>query len=120
MSQTTAKQAHTLLSYYELLFKRKYGRAPRLNRYTAKWAMVDVVDAVGYDSTKDLLDYFFNVDMSHEFMQFIYNYDGFTEAIEEQKADEESRRLIREKTKRRVEEWSREHRGAGNFGGMPE
>lgn len=120
MSQTTAKQAHSLLSYYELLYKTKYKRAPRLNRYTAKWAMVDVIDAVGYDRTKELLDYFFKVDMSHEFMQFVYNYDGFEEAMEEAAADAERRRKVREATKRRVEDWSREYRGAGNFGGMPE
>jgi len=49
------KEPYVLIGLYESLYKEKYGKKPRLNKFREKWAMQDVIDSVGYERAKDLL-----------------------------------------------------------------
>ena len=55
------KGPYILLSLYQSLFKEKYGRVPTINKFREKWAMQDVIDSVGYDRAKELLEYYFGL-----------------------------------------------------------
>ena len=64
MTKDDAQLAHGLVTAYTSLFKQKYGKTPQINRYREKWAMQDVLDSVGYDRAKELLEYYFKIDRS--------------------------------------------------------
>ena len=55
------KEPYILLTEYQNLYKAKYGKVPTLNKFREKWAMQDVIDSVGYDRAKDLLQYYFKI-----------------------------------------------------------
>ncbi len=42
------KEPYVLIGLYESLYKEKYGKKPRLNKFREKWAMQDVIDSVGF------------------------------------------------------------------------
>ena len=61
MTKDEAKLAYSLVSLYCSLYKKQYGRLPIVNKYREKWAMNDVIDSVGYDRARELLEYYFKV-----------------------------------------------------------
>ena len=100
-----AKQAYALVSLYISLFQSKYNRQPVVNRYREKWAMQDVLDSVGYDRAKELLEYYFKIDRSgHPLNWFLYNFDKLDFHLNELKKDRERREMIRKQTKAMVED----------------
>lgn len=114
MSSTSdAKLAHTLLGIYDNLYLEKYGNKPKYNKYREKWAMQDVMDSVGFDRAKVLLQYYFNVTKPrHPLQWFFYNFDKLDDMLEQKEQDALKREKLREQTKRMVEE--NEHRSISN------
>lgn len=53
------QQAHALLALYDKCWKAMYNKGLTYNRYTAKWAAADVVDSVGYERARELIEYYF-------------------------------------------------------------
>jgi hypothetical protein len=105
MTKDDAQLAHGLVTAYTSLFKQKYGKAPQINRYREKWAMQDVLDSVGYDRAKELLEYYFKIDRSgHPLNWFLYNFDKLDFHLNELKKDRERREMIRKQTKAMVED----------------
>lgn len=105
MTKEEAKQAHALVSLYTVIYKEKYAREPKVNRHREKWAMQDVVDSVGYDRAKQLIEYYFKVTKpGHPLQWFFYNFDKLDETLENLQKDELRRKALREKTKQMVEE----------------
>jgi hypothetical protein len=98
-------QAYILLGIYEKQYADKYGLRPkRLNRYRDKWAMVDVMETVGFDRTAQLIDYYFKVDRpGHPLIYFFNNFDRLDEALSLREADDIKRAKIRQETKERLE-----------------
>ena len=95
---------YILLTDYSNLYKEKYGKAPRLNKFREKWAMQDVVDSVGFDRAKELLIYYFRTNKSgHPLNFFFYNFDRIDSLKNEIDKDIENRKLLREATKKMVE-----------------
>jgi len=98
------KEPYILLTQYQNLYKERYGKVPTLNKFREKWAMQDVIDSVGYDRAKELLSYYFKTGKSGHPLNFFYNnfdrMDSFMKGSEE---DKESRRRLREATKKLVE-----------------
>ena len=93
------------MTYYQNLYKDKYGKPATLNKFREKWAMQDVIDSVGFDKANDLLHYYFTLEKSgHPLQFFYYNFDKMEQARIELQKDIETRRLLRESTKRMVEE----------------
>jgi len=98
------KEPYVLIGLYESLYKEKYGKKPRLNKFREKWAMQDVIDSVGYDRAKELLEYYFKTSKSgHPLNFFFYNFDRIDQVETEIQKDKANRVMLREQTKKLVE-----------------
>ena len=110
MTKDEAKLAYNLVGLYCVLYKEKYGKAPVVNRYREKWAMNDVIDSVGHDRAKTLLEYFFQTKRDgHPISWFFYNFEKLDLSLQQLEQDKTRRELIRAKTKSMVEERDNEH-----------
>ena len=98
------KQPYILISLYESLYFEKYGKKPRLNKFREKWAMQDVVDSVGFDRARELLDYYFRTGKNgHPLNFFFYNFDRMDQVEKEREKDRINRSRLRQQTKTLVE-----------------
>lgn len=92
------------MGLYESLYKEKYGKSPKLNKFREKWAMKDVIDSVGYERAKDLLVYYFKTNkQGHPLNFFFYNFDRIDQLKTEIEKDKINRIALREATKKMVE-----------------
>jgi hypothetical protein len=67
--------------------------------------MQDVIDSVGYDRSKELLDYYFKITKpGHPLTWFFYNFDKIDENMVKLQQDKERRKFLLEQTKKMVEE----------------
>lgn len=115
MVKQDAQQAHALLSHYIKLYTGKYNRAPVINRFKEKWAMIDVIDSVGGARAKELLEYYFRTtNPGHPLQWFFYNFDRLHENEQKEAEDRRKRDKLRAETKARVEQFRRER---GEFRG---
>ena len=98
------KEPYVLIGLYESLYKEKYNKKPRLNKFREKWAMQDVIDSVGYERAKELLEYYFKTSKNGQPLNFFfYNFDRIDQVETEIKRDRENRARLREQTKQLVE-----------------
>lgn len=105
MAKADAKQPYALLSLYEKLYAEKYSKTARLNKFKEKWAMQDVIESVGYDRARELLEYYFRVTkQGHPLQWFFYNFDRLDDMLLQSEEDAQRRRKLREATKKMVEE----------------
>ena len=66
--------------------------------------MQDVIDSVGYDRAKELLEYYFKTGKpGHPLNFFYYNFDKIDQMKHDIDADKVNRERLREQTKRMVE-----------------
>jgi len=100
-----SKEPYILLTLYQNLYKDKYNKAVTINKFREKWAMQDVIDSVGYDRAKELLEYYFGLTKNgHPLQFFFYNFDKMDLVKTEIEKDKEKRRLLLEETKKMVEQ----------------
>ena len=100
-----SKEPYILLTMYQNLYKDKYGRTVTINKFREKWAMQDVIDSVGFDRAKELLEYYFKLTKNgHPLQFFFYNFDKMDMLKLEIEKDKEKRRLLLEETKKMVEQ----------------
>jgi hypothetical protein len=105
MTKDNAKLAHALVTKYSDLYEIRYNKKPTINRHREKWAMNDVIDSVGYDRAKELLEYYFKVTKpGHPLTFFYYNFDKIDESMVKLQQDKERREFLLAQTKRMVEE----------------
>jgi hypothetical protein len=98
------KQPYILITLYQSLYKDKYGRVPTINKFREKWAMQDVIDSVGFDRARQLLEYYFTLNKNgHPLQFFFYNFDKMDSIKVESDKDKEKRKLLLEQTKKLVE-----------------
>ena len=110
MTKEEAKLAYGLVSLYCVLYKEKYNKPIVVNKYREKWAMNDVIDSIGYDRAKVLLEYYFKLKRDgHPLTWFFYNFEKLDIALQEKEQDKTRRELIRAKTKSMVEERDNEY-----------
>lgn len=99
------KQPYIMLWKYEKLYEEKYGKKPMVNKYRDKLAMKDVIDSVGFERGMDLLEYYFKTSKyGHPLIFFLYHFDRMDHAEKELSKDKKNRKLLREATKKLVEE----------------
>lgn len=99
------REPYILMTNYQNLYRERYGKMPTLNKFREKWAMQDVIDSVGFQKANDLLHYYFSLEKTgHPLQFFYYNFDKMENARIELQKDIETRRLLRESTKKMVEE----------------
>jgi hypothetical protein len=98
------KEPYILIGLYESLYKEKYGKSPRLNKFREKWAMKDVIDSIGFDRAKELIIYYFKTNkQGHALSFFFYNFDRIDQLQSEIQKDKINRVALREATKKMVE-----------------
>ena len=99
------KEPYVLIGLYLSLYKEKYNKSLTVNKFREKWAMQDVIDSVGFDKAVELINYYFSLEkFNHPLQFFYYNFDKMEQARVELQKDIETRRLLREHTKKMVEE----------------
>jgi hypothetical protein len=99
------KEPYILITHYQSLYKNKYGKVPTINKFREKWGMQDVIDTVGFSRAKELLEYYFSTSKSgHPLQFFFYNFDKIDQLNKEIEKDKNNRKLLREATKKLVEE----------------
>ena len=98
------KEPYILIGLYESLYKEKYGKSPRLNKFREKWAMKDVIESIGFDRAKELIIYYFKTNkQGHSLSFFFYNFDKIDQLQSEIQKDKINRIALREATKKMVE-----------------
>jgi hypothetical protein len=98
------KEPYILIGLYESLYKEKYGKSPRLNKFREKWAMKDVIEIIGFDRAKELIIYYFKTNkQGHSLSFFFYNFDKIDQLQSEIQKDKINRIALREATKKMVE-----------------
>ena len=66
--------------------------------------MQDVIDSVGFDRARELVEYYFRTQKNgHPLSFFYYNFDKIDYLQKEIEKDKENRRTLREATKKLVE-----------------
>ncbi|MGA1047977.1 MAG: hypothetical protein ACO3UU_08190 [Minisyncoccia bacterium] len=99
-----SKEPYVLIGVYEKLYFEKYGKKPRLNKFREKWAMQDVIDSVGYDRARELIEYYFKTSKNgHPLNFFFYNFDRIDQVESDARKDKANRVMLREQTKKLVE-----------------
>lgn len=109
----TPKQAHALVTYFGKKYKAKYGFAPKVNRYSARWGFDSILMDMSNSDAEELIDYYFMTvsPSGHALDWFFYNYEKLSEAKEKTDADRKSLADIRERTRKRTEEWRKKQNG---------
>ena len=116
-----ARQAHILITKYTSLFKEKHGRTPTINRYSAKWGMMDVIDSVGVERAHEILEYYFHTTHQKHDIEFFYkNFDKIEAHLLVVRQDRARRARIMADTAKRVREAENQHRSSGTDSGLHE
>jgi hypothetical protein len=99
------KEPYIMLTIYMALYEQKYGKKPRINKYKEKWAMQDVLDSIGFEQAKDVLNYYFRTGKNGHPLNFFYNnFDRLEDMMIQINKDVANRARLLEQTKRLVEE----------------
>ena len=92
MAKESNKQPYVLLSLYDSMFKQRYNRPSNINRYREKWGMQDVIDSLGFDRARQVLEYYFKTSKpGHPIQYFLFNFDRLNQIMIELDKDKESR-----------------------------
>lgn len=102
-----AKDCQTLISYYVKQYKKKIGKEPNVNRWSARWGFDSVLLGMGMEQAMDLVDYYFTTPPTrlYDLDWFFYNYEKLVQAMHEAKTDSEHRRKLMQESKERSERW---------------
>ena len=99
------KEPYILLTIYMALYEQRYGKKPRINKYKEKWAMQDVLDSIGFEQAKDVLNYYFRTGKNGHPLNFFYNnFDRLEDMMIQIHKDVANRARLLEQTKKLVEE----------------
>lgn len=103
----SAKDAHSLVSYYESAYTKHYGKKPVVNRYKARWGMDSILMDMPMKEAKALLDYYVESGnaLNRDLEWFFYNYEKLRESYDKVRDDAVKRRILMEESRRRAEEW---------------
>jgi len=112
---TLTKQANGLVTLYIKSWTEKYDKQPNINRFKHKWAFQDMIEDLGYDRAKKVVDYYFRTQkLGHPIEYLIYNYDRLNKIMLEREADNENLARLAKETEKRVKEWEEKlgHQGS--------
>jgi len=72
--------------------------------------MQDVIDTVGFERAKELLEHYFKCNkIGHPLNWFLYNFDKLDDVLVKSEQDKNKRKELREQTKNLVEQESIEY-----------
>ncbi|XAO35249.1 hypothetical protein SEA_FRANCOB_53 [Streptomyces phage Francob] len=100
-----AQNANALITLYIQCFTEKYSRKPNINRYRVKWGFQDMVEDLGYQRCREVVEYYFKTGrQGHQIEFLLMNYEKISEVYEEKQEDERKRAELRKQTEERVKE----------------
>jgi hypothetical protein len=103
---TLNKQANALITLYIAEYKHKYQRDPVINRYREKWGFISMVEDLGYERSREVVEYYFKTGrVGHPVNGLLQNYDRLHKILTEITKDDEERERLRRETEERVKEW---------------
>lgn len=99
--------AFALVSYFEKVYKNKYGVKVVVNKHSARWFFETLLQDITPTEGRALIDYYFTTagSQGHTFEWFQYNYEKLIRAKIEADKDAAAQSLARAESKRRAEEW---------------
>ena len=88
---------------------KKWNENPSLGKYRGNVhrdaaQLRPIIDDIGYDEVKRLIDFYFKINVKPDLMWFLYNYDRLLNELERIEEDRRHREQLREATRRRMEE----------------
>lgn len=109
-----AKQANALVTLFVSLWTDKYKRKPtNVNRYRDKWGFQDMIGDLGYDRSREIMEYYFKTSRAgHPLQYLLYNYEKLDQILREIEEDEVNRAELRAATEKRVREWEQKNGNA--------
>lgn len=102
---SNTKEPYVLIGLYQKLYFEKYGKPLTINKFREKWAMQDVIDSIGFDRAKDVLEYYFKTGKNRHPLNFFYNnFDRIEDMMIQIKEDKINRSRLLQETKKMVED----------------
>lgn len=104
---TLTKQGNALVTLYVSEFVEKYsGKTPTINRHRDKWGFQSMVEDLGYERARQVVQYYFKTGrVGHPLQYLLYNYEKLDAILKELAEDEVKREELRKLTEKRVAEW---------------
>lgn len=100
-----ARLAHILISKYLTLYIKNHKIKPIINRYSAKWGMMDVIDSVGAERANELLEFYFQTKHAQHDLEYFYkNFDKMDANEKALREDRARRARIMRQSRDRVRE----------------
>lgn len=97
-------EPYRILGEFTRLYKEKYGKPIRINRFKYKWAISDMIEDFTSARVYEVLLFYFSLSrVTHSIDFFVYNFDRIEKTMVELHKDREHRQRLREATKKMVE-----------------
>jgi len=108
---TKAQKAYILNSDFAKKYKAARHSEYHGNTHRDKWGFQDMLDDLGEDKSRAVIDWFFDTDRGDYSAQNLFNnYEKIAEAMEDYEEEKKRTMELLEATRRKVEE-ARQHRG---------
>jgi|SRR3954468_6993705 hypothetical protein len=98
-------QAHTLISFYQTQYQKRFNRRPVLNRNKLKYLIADILRDLSVAEVQKLIAYYIKIEKDPELISLCYEYAEILEQMRKNDTDSEERANLRRDTERRVMEY---------------
>ena len=103
---TKKDNSNSLLNYFLKAYKARYSETPaNFNRYAKKWGFADMLEDLGFERGVQIIDYFFELSVSHDVDTLFKHYGTYNESYEAAEVDRQKRAQLAIETQKRVEEY---------------
>lgn len=93
------KQRFALLSLFKKLHVDKGYGPLNINTFAQQWAADAIIDDVGYDRAREIINYYFKITQNPNWTWFTYNWEKVVASMEADIEDRKQRAIMREKAK---------------------
>lgn len=99
------KEGYSLRSHWKRKWEQDPKRGPyRGNIHRDSAQLKRIVDDIGEQEARRLINFYFEVGKNISFVWFLYNYDKLRDEADRRDADRAERKALRDATRRRMEE----------------
>jgi hypothetical protein len=95
---------YALIDLYALLYQQKMKRKASVNKYRDKWGFMDMLDALDYERSVEVVQYYFTLERADYPLIYLFsNFDRLDVQIKARDEDRANRRKLMKQTQERVE-----------------
>ena len=95
------KDRFVLISYFEKLYREKFGEKTVINKYSEQWAADALIESFGREECERAIRYYFHVNQSPSWKSYANNVHKLLQSIEAQNQDKN----YREDMKKKARDW---------------